>query len=92
MSWLDRLDQIATGLAVLIAGFILTGLGWMVRTFFTDRARIDALEKGMKQAQDDQKSYRNDIKSDMAEWREEVRHGFDKFDGKLDDIQKELRK
>lgn len=68
------------GIGFIVAG-ALGGVVWLLRTFFTDRARIDILERDMKA---------HILRTD--EWRHETRDNFDKIDGKLDRIQEALRK
>lgn len=81
MSWVDRVEEISSTVTGFIAAGVLGGIWWVVRTFFTDRARLDILERDMAQH----------IKR-TDEWRHDVKDNFDKIDSKLDSIQEALRK
>lgn len=81
MSIAERIASASDAVIGFLVAGVLGGAVWMLRTFFTDRARIDILERDMKA---------HIIRTD--EWRHDVKDNFDKIDGKLDKIQEALRK
>ena len=72
MNWMERINEIGHNAASFIVVSLIGGLWWLGRTFFTDRARLDALEREMQN--------RTDRHNEL---REEVKGGFEKIDGKL---------
>lgn len=90
--WYDRLEQVVlTAVGFIIAG-LLTGIWWIIRTFFTDHGRIDKLEESLKASRDEHTVHREEIKEALKVWHEEVRHDFDNVNKTLSSIQEFLRK
>lgn len=81
MTFMERVDQVSNTALGFVAAGVLGGAWWVIRTFFTDRGRLDILERDMAAH----------IKR-TDEWRHDVKDNFDKIDGKLDSIQEALRK
>lgn len=90
--WYDRLEQvILTAIGFIVAG-LLTGMWWVIRTFFTDHGRIDKLEESLRASREEHTTHREEIKDALKVWHEEVRHDFDNVNKTLSSIQEFLRK
>lgn len=92
MEWYEDIKQVVLTTVGFIAAGLLTGLWWVVRTFFTDHGRINKLEESLKISRDEHVAHREEIKDVLKVWHDEVRHDFDNVNKTLSSIQEFLRK
>lgn len=65
-SWWEKLGDALAGLTIPIVLAISGGILWIIRTVFTDRQRVDALEKSNE-------AMKTDMVNGMADLRDDIR-------------------
>ena len=80
MTVFERLEEILSNAAIYILGACGAAMVWGVRTFLTDRARLDMLEKAFQKADEERNEFRKEVKDD-----------FNRMNDKLDNIRNQQR-
>lgn len=80
MTPFERIEEILSGAAVWVVTASVAGLFWCFRTFLTDRARLDMLEKAHLKADRERDEFRKEVKDD-----------FNRMNDKLDNIRNQQR-
>ena len=80
MTIFDRIADALSAAAVWIVTACLAAMVWGVRTFLTDRARLDMLEKAHQKADEERHEFRKEVKDD-----------FNRMNDKLDNIRNQQR-